>query len=163
LARRGFCSGTLARSFLSSRIASARSFGSLVRPRLTMVGRLAFATLATWNGFDGRDGCRRELGCRAWAAAFDPSFVSCSEIEQASLRKFVRRAGHQPATVGHFFEVFLFHRSTAGPFGRGRRMWRRPLIAGVLELIACDCEPAYRRLPPPQRNPLVKIDASEKG
>jgi hypothetical protein len=83
-----------------------------------MVGALALATFSTWQGFNGRNGCRRERCCyRAWAAAFDPIVVSCGEIEQSSFGKFVRRTGHEPTAVGHFFEVFLFHRSTAGPFG----------------------------------------------
>jgi hypothetical protein len=83
-----------------------------------MVGALVLATFSTWQGFQGRNGRRREWRCcGAWAAAFDPVVVSCSEIEQSSFRKFVGRTGREPTAVGHFFEVFLFHRSTAGPFG----------------------------------------------
>ena len=49
-------------------------------------------------------------------------------------------------------------------FSRGRCLWRRPLIATALErLIARDYEPPYRRSGRPQRNPRVKIDATENG
>jgi hypothetical protein len=78
-----------------------------------MVGALALAAPATWNGL-GCNVCRRKRDSGA-LVNFDPSFISFSEIEQASLRKFVRHSGHTPAAFGHFFEDVLVHSSIAGP------------------------------------------------